>query len=51
MLGNGKYKYLGLDFPYTGKILCKVKVKGEVVEVGSWLNGIYELQFDPRLKK
>lgn len=51
MLGKAKYKYLGLDFPYTGKILWEEKGKGKEVEVGSWLNGIYELQFDPSLKK
>lgn len=43
-LGNGKYKYLGLNHAYTGDILHNGNV------VGSWLNGICTLSKDPRVK-
>ena len=45
MLGDGRYKYLGLNYAYTGDILHKRRV------VGSWLNGVPSLLEDPRVKK
>ena len=38
-LGGGKYKYLGPDYPFTGKIYHK-PVHQKIIEVGEWINGV-----------
>ena len=42
LLGDGKYKCLGPDYPYSGPILWK----GE--QVGKWEHGKCQLWNDPR---
>jgi len=41
-LDEGRYKYLGLNCPYTGPIYWKRE------QVGQWENGVYQLWRDPR---
>lgn len=36
---RNKYKYLGENYPYTGKVYHKPQGKNEEIEVGEWING------------
>lgn len=36
---RGKYRYLGLGYPYTGEIVHKQRGQDQEKVVGSWLNG------------
>ncbi len=38
---RGKYKYLGKNYPYSGKVYHTPKGTGEVEIVGEWKNGRY----------
>lgn len=44
---RGRYKYIGPGCPHTGPVLWKPK-QGQERQVGSWRNGICQLDFDPR---
>lgn len=37
--GNGKYKFLGVNYPYNGKIYARPKGSKEDIEVGLCING------------
>jgi hypothetical protein len=43
-LGEGRYKYLGPNYPYIGPIYWKD------VQVGKWEEGTYQLWRDPRIR-
>jgi hypothetical protein len=36
---KGKYKYLGVNYPYNGKIFARPKGYSKDIEVGYWRNG------------
>lgn len=37
--GEGRYKYLGENYPYTGKVYHKPKGGREII-IGEWVNGV-----------
>lgn len=47
-LGSGQFKYLGVNYPYTGEIINRVKLSGTVSseQVGVWNNGLCTIDGD-----
>ena len=46
-VSNGRYKYVGPNYAYTGLVLWKPK-GGQERTVGQWQAGVYVLTEDPR---
>jgi len=46
--GEGRYRCLGPNYPYTGPIYWKSRHEGMWEEVGRWEEGTYQLRRDPR---
>lgn len=42
-LGKGEYKYLGMNYPYTGKIYSKQIGDSIETEVGFWKDGLVKI--------
>lgn len=46
---RGRYKYVGPHYAYTGPVMWQPK-QGSERQVGSWTEGEFDLNFDPRVE-